>query len=115
MMTAIEHMAPSKDSGSVRPLDGVNLTVETGEIFGFLGPNGAETQSGSSQDGLRWFLGDGSAATATLRTSLDGKIRFYLTGWLSLVALAAWLVVPLTMGYRRCNGANLRSNDRVLL
>ena len=40
-MTAIELTDLSKDFGSVRALDGVNLTVETGEIFGFLGPNGA--------------------------------------------------------------------------
>ncbi len=40
-MTAIELTDLSKDFGSVRALNGVNLTVETGEIFGFLGPNGA--------------------------------------------------------------------------
>jgi ABC-2 type transport system ATP-binding protein len=31
---------PSR-SGEVRALDGVNLTVRTGQVFGFLGPNGA--------------------------------------------------------------------------
>ena len=30
-----------KDYGQVRALDGLNLTVEAGTIFGFLGPNGA--------------------------------------------------------------------------
>jgi ABC-2 type transport system ATP-binding protein len=41
-MTAIELTDLSKDFGSVRALNGVNLTDEMGEIFGFLGPNGAD-------------------------------------------------------------------------
>src|SRR5262249_4586233 len=38
---AIEVAGLSKRYGSVRALDGVSLTVETGEGFGILGPNGA--------------------------------------------------------------------------
>jgi ABC-2 type transport system ATP-binding protein len=40
-MTAIELDGISKVFGDVAALDGVDMTVEEGEIFGFLGPNGA--------------------------------------------------------------------------
>ncbi|MHB9287744.1 ABC transporter ATP-binding protein [Halobacteriales archaeon Cl-PHB] len=40
-MAAIETADLVKQYGDVRALDGVDLTVEEGEIFGFLGPNGA--------------------------------------------------------------------------
>jgi ABC-2 type transport system ATP-binding protein len=40
-MTAIRIENLTKTFGMVRALDGLNLTVEEGEIFGFLGPNGA--------------------------------------------------------------------------
>ena len=30
-----------KNYGSLRALDGLDLTVDSGEIFGFLGPNGS--------------------------------------------------------------------------
>jgi len=40
-MTAIELDGVRKEFGSVTALEGVDLTVEEGEIFGFLGPNGA--------------------------------------------------------------------------
>src|SRR5262252_8659996 len=38
---AIEVAGLGKRYGSVRALDGVSLTVGTGEVFGILGPNGA--------------------------------------------------------------------------
>jgi ABC-2 type transport system ATP-binding protein len=41
MTTAISISNLSKSYGSVRALDGLDLTVETGEVHGFLGPNGA--------------------------------------------------------------------------
>jgi beta-exotoxin I transport system ATP-binding protein len=41
MAPAIELQAVVKDYGRVRALRGIDLTVETGQIFGFLGPNGA--------------------------------------------------------------------------
>jgi len=40
-MTAIELDGVSKEFGDIVALDGIDLTVEEGEIFGFLGPNGA--------------------------------------------------------------------------
>jgi ABC-2 type transport system ATP-binding protein len=40
-MTAIELDGLRKEFGDVHALDGVDLTVEEGEVFGFLGPNGA--------------------------------------------------------------------------
>ncbi len=40
-MVAIQTTGLVKEFGDVRALDGVDLTVEDGEIFGFLGPNGA--------------------------------------------------------------------------
>ena len=40
-MKAIEIKALEKRYGQVKALDGLDLTVETGSVFGFLGPNGA--------------------------------------------------------------------------
>jgi ABC-2 type transport system ATP-binding protein len=41
MTTAISASALVKSFGSTRALDGLDLTVATGEVHGFLGPNGA--------------------------------------------------------------------------
>lgn len=41
MKTVIETIGLEKRFGRVRALDGLNLTVEAGEVHGFLGPNGA--------------------------------------------------------------------------
>ncbi|MFB6119821.1 MAG: ABC transporter ATP-binding protein [Halobacteriaceae archaeon] len=40
-MAAIRTEALTKHYGDVTALDGLDLTVESGEVFGFLGPNGA--------------------------------------------------------------------------
>jgi ABC-2 type transport system ATP-binding protein len=40
-MTAIQIEGLQKTYGSVRAVDGLNLTVDEGAVFGFLGPNGA--------------------------------------------------------------------------
>ena len=37
----IEIQNLSKYYGKTRGIDGINLTIEEGEIFGFIGPNGA--------------------------------------------------------------------------
>src|SRR5689334_2202697 len=41
MATAIEVTGLIKSFGRTRALDGLNLSVRTGEVHGFLGPNGA--------------------------------------------------------------------------
>src|SRR5206468_3665004 len=38
---AVEIAGLTKSFGSVRALDGLDLTVPTGEVVGFLGPNGS--------------------------------------------------------------------------
>lgn len=40
-MAAIETVDLRKEYGDVTAVDALNLTVESGEVFGFLGPNGA--------------------------------------------------------------------------
>lgn len=41
MDTAVEIKSLTKDFGNIRALNGLNLNVEVGEIFGLIGPNGA--------------------------------------------------------------------------
>src|SRR5689334_6678840 len=41
MVLAIDVEGLVKSFGTTRALDGLDLTVETGEVHGFLGPNGA--------------------------------------------------------------------------
>ena len=41
MTAAIETVGLTKTYGEVRALDGLDLVVDEGSIFGFLGPNGA--------------------------------------------------------------------------
>ncbi|QBX56205.1 ABC transporter ATP-binding protein [Nocardioides seonyuensis] len=62
-MTAIELHDIVKTFGRVRALDGLDLSVETGEVHGFLGPNGA----GKSTT-IRLLLGllKADAGTATM-------------------------------------------------
>jgi ABC-2 type transport system ATP-binding protein len=60
--TAIEVRNLTKNFGSVRALDGLDLTVAEGEVHGFLGPNGA----GKSTT-IRVLLGLVRADTGTVR------------------------------------------------
>ncbi|MCB0831291.1 MAG: ABC transporter ATP-binding protein, partial [Solirubrobacterales bacterium] len=41
MSAVIEVKGLTKDYGSTRALDGLDLTVEPGQVHGFLGPNGS--------------------------------------------------------------------------
>ena len=41
MAVAVEAVEVTKDFGSIRALDHLNLNVQTGETFGLIGPNGA--------------------------------------------------------------------------
>jgi ABC-2 type transport system ATP-binding protein len=66
MMNAIEVDGLTKSFGPSRALDGLDLTVATGEVHGFLGPNGA----GKSTT-IRILLGLIRANTGTVKL-LDG-------------------------------------------
>lgn len=66
MTTAIEVSGLVKTFGHIRALDGLDLTVETGQVHGFLGPNGA----GKSTT-IRVLLGLMQATSGTVRL-LDG-------------------------------------------
>jgi ABC-2 type transport system ATP-binding protein len=66
MTTAISVSGLCKSYGRTRALDGLDLTVETGEVHGFLGPNGA----GKSTT-IRILLGLLRADSGTARL-LDG-------------------------------------------
>jgi ABC-2 type transport system ATP-binding protein len=66
MTTAISVSGLCKSFGRTRALDGLDLTVETGEVHGFLGPNGA----GKSTT-IRILLGLLRAEVGTARL-LDG-------------------------------------------
>ena len=66
MSTPIEIQGLVKEFGSVRALDGLDLSVERGEVHGFLGPNGA----GKSTT-IRVLLGLLRASAGSVRL-LDG-------------------------------------------
>lgn len=40
-MIRLENISKSYGGGKVKAVDGLNMTVESGKVFGFLGPNGA--------------------------------------------------------------------------
>src|SRR3974377_731512 len=63
MTAAIELTGLHKNFGQTRALDGLDLTVATGEVHGFLGPNGA-----GKKTTIRILLGllRADAGTATL-------------------------------------------------
>ena len=62
-MAAIETDGLTKQFGDLTPVDGLDLTVERGEVFGFLGPNGAGKSTTINM--LLGFL-DSSAGSATV-------------------------------------------------
>jgi ABC-2 type transport system ATP-binding protein len=62
-MVAIETDGLTKQFGDLTPVDGLNLTVERGEVFGFLGPNGAGKSTTINM--LLGFL-DPTAGSATV-------------------------------------------------
>src|SRR6266487_6834285 len=66
MTTAIEVAGLVKNYGRTRALDGLDLTVRTGEVHGFLGPNGA-----GKTTTIRVLLGLLHADSGTARL-LDG-------------------------------------------
>ncbi len=74
-MTAIVTQDLVKVFGSVRAVDGLNLTVAEGTIFGFLGPNGA-----GKTTTIRMLTGmapptSGKAQVAGVSLGTDGAVR----------------------------------------
>ncbi len=90
---AIEARGLTKHYGSVVALDGLDLVVPTGSVFGFLGPNGAGktttlrllTGLGHPTSGTAMVAGipvaDGSLELARHIGYLGQEPRFY--GWMS--------------------------------
>jgi len=87
-MKAIEIKDLSKQYGAVRALDGLNLSVDSGSVFGFLGPNGAGktttlrilTGLAGASGGQAWIAGkpvDHSRTTARLVGYLPEEPAFY--------------------------------------
>lgn len=73
-------------------VQGMTTMSPLGEFLGVLTPTAAY------QHAIGWFLGNLSAA---------GPTPFYLTGWMSLVLLGCWLIVPVAIGYRRFRNSDL--------
>ncbi len=81
-MTAIQVESLTKNYGAVRALDRLNLTVETGVVFGFLGPNGA-----GKTTAIRILTGlarptSGRAAVVGVDTAADGRVLSHTIGHL---------------------------------
>ena len=91
-MTAIRIEGLQKTYGGVRAVDGLNLTVEEGAVFGFLGPNGAGktttirmlTRLAHPSGGKAWVagaeLGQGTSVAHRIGY-LPEEPAFY--GWMS--------------------------------
>jgi ABC-2 type transport system permease protein len=86
--------------------DGFSLTT-TGPLPGWIAFLTVSTPTAAYTNALMWFLGDGTAVELAFEGALGGSVPFYLTGWASLAVLGLWLVVPLSLGYRRFAMADL--------
>ena len=64
----VEARSLVKRFGAVTALDGLDLSVRTGEIHGFLGPNGAGKSTTSTTTASLSCSSTTSSATATWRT-----------------------------------------------
>lgn len=106
VFVVIEFLADLVPLGVLFVLNGFSLSNLTTvpEWIAFLN---VVTPTAAYTNALGWFLGDGTTATAGMAGSLAGPIPFYLTGWVSLLVLALWLLVPLGIGYRRFSRADL--------
>ena len=52
-------------------------------------------------------VGDVGPEDLQTESRVDGDLPFYLQPWFSVLTFAAWIVVPLAVGYRRFLGADL--------
>jgi ABC-type multidrug transport system ATPase subunit len=82
MSCAIETTNLTRRFGTVTAVAGLNLTVHTGEIFGFLGPNGA-----GKTTTIRMLCGlllpsEGSARVAGLDVGSDAEAVKRLVGYM---------------------------------
>ncbi len=82
MSPAIETTNLTRRFGTVTAVAGLNLSVQTGEIFGFLGPNGA-----GKTTTIRMLCGlllpsDGSARVAGLDVASDAEAVKRLVGYM---------------------------------
>ncbi len=117
MTTAIDVSGLVKTFGSTRALDGLDLTVQTGEVHGFLGPNG----SGKSTT-IRVLLGllraDSGSATVLGKHPWDDAVELhrrlaYVPGDVSLwPSLSGGEVIDLLSDLR--GGIDAKRRDELL-
>lgn len=92
---AIEIVGLSKVYGDTRALDGVNLTVPQGSVFGFLGPNGA-----GKTTTLRILTGLANPTTGTAHilghdvTSADNDVRADIGFLPDVPGFYPWMTAP---------------------
>jgi ABC-2 type transport system ATP-binding protein len=72
-MTAIETDGLTKRFGDLTPVDGLDLSVERGEVFGFLGPNGAGKSTTINM--LLGFLEPTAGSAAVLDHDIETESR----------------------------------------
>jgi len=72
-MTAIEIDGLGKEYGDLTALDGLDLSVETGEVYGFLGPNGAGKSTTINL--LLGFLDPSSGSATVLGHDIERESR----------------------------------------
>lgn len=99
---ALELLADLLPTVALFVANGFSLTT-TGPLPGWVAFLNVSTPTAAYTNALMWFLDDGTAA----ELALGGPVPFYLTGWASLGVLVLWLVVPLALGYRRFEAADL--------
>ena len=116
-MEAIKCEGLTKHFGSVVAVDGLDLTVDSGAIFGFLGPNGAgktttmRMLAGLSRPtrGRAWVLGEGVAPTSVEWRSRMGYLpeepSFYnwMNGRQFLTYVGELFHLPTAENRKRCD------------
>ncbi|MFB6268141.1 MAG: ABC transporter permease [Halodesulfurarchaeum sp.] len=80
--------------------------VPTGASPGWVVFLGSVNPSGAYSMLVTWLLGGGGQVTG-VAARFGGQVPFYLSWWFLLGLLALWLVVPLLLGYRQFQRADL--------